>query len=106
MLQSKRSKFIAGIVLDLIGMGSYLLPGIGEITDLFWAPLAGFLMTRLYTGKSGVAAGVLTTIEEILPGMDFIPSFTIMWCYTYLIRSKDEEEKKIGHEGLGLKNEA
>lgn len=92
MFQSKRSKFIAGLLLDLIGMGSYIIPGFGEITDLGWAPIAGFLMTKLYPGKSGVAAGVLTTIEELMPGMDVIPSFTIMWCYTYLLKSKEEKE--------------
>lgn len=94
MFQSKRSKFISGLLLDLIGMGSYIIPGFGEITDLGWAPIAGFLMTKLYPGKSGVAAGVLTTIEELMPGMDVIPSFTIMWCYTYLFKSEENKEDK------------
>ncbi|AGC78183.1 hypothetical protein LX97_03020 [Nonlabens dokdonensis] len=93
MFQSKRSKLIAGILLDLIGIGSYLIPIFGEITDLGWAPIAGFIMTKLYPGKSGVAAGVLTTIEELMPGMDIIPSFTIMWCYTYLINPSEENNK-------------
>ncbi|WP_438968998.1 hypothetical protein [Nonlabens sp.] len=91
MFQSKRSKLIAGIVLDLIGMASVPL-GFTEILDLGWAPIAGYLMTKLYPGKSGVAAGVLTTIEELMPGMDVIPSFTIMWCYTYLLKSTDKKE--------------
>lgn len=94
MFQSKRSKLFAGILFDLIGMSSYIIPGIGEITDLGWAPIAGFLMTKLYPGKSGVAAGVLTTIEELMPGMDIIPSFTIMWCYTYLLKFKEKSDKK------------
>jgi hypothetical protein len=92
MFQSKRSKLIVGLLLDLIGMGSYIIPGFGEITDLAWAPIAGYLMTKLYPGKSGVAAGVITTIEELMPGMDVIPTFTIMWCYTYLIKSKEKQE--------------
>ena len=84
MFQSKRSKLIAGILFDLVGMGSYIIPGFGEIT-------------KLYPSKSGVAAGVLTTIEELLPGMDIIPSFTLMWCYTYLISSNKvhEEDKTV-----------
>lgn len=97
MFQSKRSKLIAGILFDLVGMGSYIIPVFGEITDLGWAPIAGYLMTKLYPSKSGVAAGVLTTIEELMPGMDIIPSFTLMWCYTYLISSNKvhEEDKTV-----------
>ncbi|WP_339685281.1 hypothetical protein [uncultured Nonlabens sp.] len=94
MFHSKRSKLVAGVVFDLIGMSSLLGFGILEFTDLAWAPIAGYLMTKLYPGKSGVAAGVVTTIEELLPGLDVIPSFTIMWCYTYLIKSGRGDNKK------------
>ncbi|WP_298955601.1 hypothetical protein [uncultured Nonlabens sp.] len=94
MFQSKRSKLIIGIILDLIGIASVPL-GFTEILDLGWAPIAGYLMTRLYPGKSGVTAGVLTTIEELMPGMDVIPSFTIMWCYTYLIKSGKVKEENV-----------
>lgn len=89
MFQSKRSKLIIGIILDLIGMASIPL-GITEVLDVIWAPFSGYLMTRLYPGKAGVAAGIINTVEELLPGMDIIPSFTIMWCYTYLIKSKKQ----------------
>lgn len=94
MFDSKRSKLVAGIVLDLIGMSSLLGFGILEVTDLIWAPIAGYLMTKLYPGKSGAVASVFTTIEELLPGLDVIPSFTMMWCYTYLIKSKSDPVKK------------
>ncbi|MFT4838781.1 MAG: hypothetical protein ACJAWA_002108 [Nonlabens sp.] len=94
MFHSKRSKLVAGLVFDFIGMSSLLGFGILEFTDLAWAPIAGYLMTKLYPGKSGVAAGVVTTIEELLPGLDVIPSFTIMWCYTYLIKSKRYSNKE------------
>jgi hypothetical protein len=94
MFHSRRSKLVASIVFDLIGMSSLLGFGILEFTDMAWAPIAGYLMTKLYPGKSGVAAGVFTTIEELLPGLDVIPSFTIMWCYTYLIKSGRDGNKK------------
>jgi len=89
MFESKRSKLFFGIIFDLVGMASYLIPGIGEFTDIGWAPVAGYLMTRLYPGKAGVAAGIITTIEELVPGLDIIPSFTIMWVYTYLIKKEN-----------------
>ncbi|QJP35143.1 hypothetical protein F0365_12465 [Nonlabens sp. Ci31] len=93
MFHSKRSKLVAGVIFDLIGMSSLLGFGILEFADLAWAPIAGYLMTKLYPGKSGVAAGIFTTVEELLPGLDVIPSFTIMWCYTYLIKSEKESNK-------------
>lgn len=94
MFHSKRSRLISGVILDLIGMLSLLGYGVLEFMDLVWAPLAGYLMTKLYPGKSGVAAGIITTIEELLPGVDIIPSFTIMWCYTYLIKSGRGSDKE------------
>ncbi|WP_124981460.1 hypothetical protein [Nonlabens xiamenensis] len=97
MLTSKRSKLFAGLVFDAIGMASYLVPGWGELTDVAWAPIAGYLMTKLYPSKTGVAAGVFTAIEEMIPGLDIIPSFTIMWFYSYVIKSKsvDEKDKQV-----------
>lgn len=91
MLQTKRSKLIAGIIFDLIGMSSYILPFIGELTDVIWAPISGYLMTRLYPGKAGVWAGAFTTIEELTPGLDVIPSFTIMWLYVYVIKGEKDQ---------------
>lgn len=92
MFKSKRSKLIFGIIFDLIGMASYIIPGLGETTDLGWAPIAGFLMTRMYPGKTGVAAGIIATVEELVPGLDIIPTFTITWMYIYLIKKEDVEQ--------------
>lgn len=78
---------ILGLLLDGIGMLSFVIPGIGEFSDVIWAPLAGWLMTRMYKGRVGQVAGVIAFLEELLPGFDFIPSFTLMWLYTYLLKS-------------------
>ena len=43
-------------------------------------------MTRMYKGKVGQAAGIFTFVEEIIPGFDIIPSFTLMWLYTYVFK--------------------
>ena len=82
-----------GLLFDALGMLSFVLPGIGEFSDVIWAPLAGWLMTRMYKGKIGQAAGVVTFVEELIPGLDVIPTFTIMWVYTYLLSGK--KGKKI-----------
>ncbi|MBT8297282.1 MAG: hypothetical protein KJO52_03035 [Maribacter sp.] len=90
MSKNKNKKYqtlLLGLVFDGIGMLSFAVPFIGDFSDIIWAPLAGWLMTRLYKGKIGKAAGVFTFIEEIMPGLDVVPSFTIMWIYTYLLKS-------------------
>ncbi len=76
---------LLGLLFDLMGMLSFFIPGIGEFSDIIWAPLAGWLMTRMYKGVAGKTAGVITFVEEILPGMDIIPTFTLMWLYTFVL---------------------
>lgn len=87
MRDNKIRNLLLGLLLDAIGMLSYIFPGIGEFLDIIWAPIAGWLMTRMYKGKIGQAAAVVTFIEEMIPGMDVIPSFTIMWFYTYVLKA-------------------
>jgi hypothetical protein len=88
----KLRNLFLGLLFDGIGMLSFVIPGIGEFSDVIWAPVAGWLMTRLYKGKIGRAAGVITFIEEMLPGLDIVPTFTIMWIYTYVVKSVKKEE--------------
>lgn len=86
-IKDKKYKHLfLGLLFDGIGMLSFALPFIGDFSDVIWAPLAGWLMTRMYKGKIGQAAGVVTFIEEIIPGLDVVPTFTIMWIYTYVIK--------------------
>ncbi len=80
---SKNKKLILGIVFDLIGMITFI--------DIVWAPISGYLMTKLYQGRSGKVAGIVTFLEEILPGFDIIPSFTIMWFYTYVFKTGENK---------------
>ncbi len=88
MDNNKRTRnLILGLIFDAVGMLSFMIPGIGEFTDIIWAPLSGWLMTRLYKGKAGKVAGIINFVEELLPGLDIIPSFTLMWLYTYVLSS-------------------
>ncbi|MEO9513975.1 MAG: hypothetical protein ABJN84_05365 [Flavobacteriaceae bacterium] len=91
MTEEKDPKYrnlLLGLLFDGIGMLSFVIPGIGEFSDVIWAPLAAWLMTRLYKGKIGQAAGVVTFVEELVPGLDIVPTFTLTWIYTYLIGKK------------------
>ena len=67
------------IIMDMIGYASYAIPVLGEISDIFWAPLSAIIFFLSFGGWKGALGGIGNLIEEILPGTDFIPSFTIMW---------------------------
>jgi len=83
----KHKKLVLSLILDAIGMIPFI--------DLLWAPLSAYLMTKLYKGSTGKLAGIFTFIEEIIPGTDFIPSFTIMWLYTYVFSSDRTSKNTI-----------
>lgn len=79
-------KLILGIIFDLIGMASYLLPVVAEVTDIIWAPIAAFSLSMMYKGSIGKIGGIVAFIEEIVPGLDFIPTFTLTWLYEYFTK--------------------
>ncbi|OXA77211.1 hypothetical protein B0A58_05890 [Flavobacterium branchiophilum NBRC 15030 = ATCC 35035] len=79
----KYMKLILGIIFDIVGMLSYILPGLGEFTDVIWAPISGIIMTKMYHGTTGKVAGFIEFIEEIVPGIDVIPTFTLTWIFVY-----------------------
>lgn len=83
----KNKKLAFSIIFDAVGYTSYVFP----LIDIGWAPLSAYLMTKLYKGKKGKIAAVITFIEEALPGFDFIPTFTLMWLYTYIFKGKNKE---------------
>ena len=79
---NKKTKLILGIVFDLIGMLSIIFPPI----DFIWAPASAFIMIKMYKGNVGKAAGIISFIEEAIPGLDFFPSFTLTWLYVYVLK--------------------
>lgn len=88
----KYKQLLLGLFFDGIGMLSFAIPFIGEFSDIVWAPLSAWLMTRMYKGKIGQVAGIITFIEEIVPGFDLIPSFTLMWLYTYVFKRVENNQ--------------
>jgi hypothetical protein len=65
--------------MDLIGCATYAIPLLGEFADIIWAPISAIIFFVTFGGWKGALGGIGNFIEEILPGTDFIPSFTIMW---------------------------
>ena len=87
----KIGKLILSIIFDLVGMLSYIIPGIAETTDVIWAPISGMLLVAMYKGKTGKVAGVIGTLEELIPFTDIIPTFTITWFYENYLDKKNNK---------------
>ena len=79
---SKRKLLLLSLFFDAIGMLSYIFPPI----DFVWAPLSSFLMVKLYKANVGKLGAVVSFVEEAVPGLSFIPSFTIVWVYVHFIQ--------------------
>ena len=75
----KQPSLIFCILMDIIGYATYAIPGLGEFADILWAPISSVIFMATFGGWKGAVGGVGNFLEEILPGTDFIPSFTIMW---------------------------
>ena len=93
-MNQKNKLLRKGIILDLIGMSTMFIPFAGMFIDILWAPYAAKQMSEMYEGKKGKIASILVFIEEILPGLDFIPTFTLMWLYTF-VWNKEEQLQTI-----------
>lgn len=94
MKNFKKTLLIKGLAYDAIGMATYAIPLIGPFLDLLWAPYAAKLMSEMYPGKKGKIASVIVFLEEILPGTDVIPTFTLMWLYTFVWK-KEKSGKEV-----------
>lgn len=86
---------LKGVLFDLIGMLTMAIPVVGPFLDLAWAPYAAKQMGKMYPGRNGKIASILVFIEEILPFTDIIPSFTLMWVYTYLRSSQPQRSARV-----------
>lgn len=84
-MNNKYKKLLLSILLDVIGFIPFLP------FDFFWAPISSYIMTKMYKGKEGKIAAVVSFLEEIFP-LDIIPTFTIMWIYSYLINKRKNEK--------------
>lgn len=85
----KQPSLIFCILMDLVGYATYALPVLGEIGDVIWAPLSSLIFMATFGGVKGVLGGFGNFLEEILPGTDFIPSFTIMWFMQNMQKKND-----------------
>ena len=88
MEKSKFRLLRSGIVLDAIGMLTMFIPIVGPLLDILWAPYAAKKMSEMYKGKEGKIASIIVFVEEVLPVTDVIPTFTLMWLYTFVWKAQ------------------
>lgn len=88
-MNKKYKLLLLSILFDAIGMLSFVIPGIGEFSDVIWAPVSVYFITKMYKGTVGKVGGVISFLEEIgIFGTDLLPTFTLTWLYTYLIKKE------------------
>ena len=88
-MNKKQPSLIFCILMDVIGYATYAIPFLGEFADILWAPVSSMIFMKIFGGWKGALGGVGNFIEELLPGTDFIPSFTIMWFIQNMGRKKN-----------------
>lgn len=82
------------LLMDLLGCASYAVPLLGEVSDVVWAPISALIFYRMFGGPIGGFGGVFNFIEELFPGLDFIPTFTISRMVVYFTNQWQENRKK------------
>ncbi|MFT4612496.1 MAG: hypothetical protein ACJA1H_001836 [Glaciecola sp.] len=84
-------KLLIGILFDAMGYVSFIFPPF----DFVWAPTSAWLMTKLYRGRTGKIAATISFVEEAMPMLDIIPTFTLMWLYTFVFSSENGDEEIV-----------
>jgi hypothetical protein len=89
------SKLLICVAIDILGSSNELVPVVGEVVDLIWAPLAATLLRSLFGGSNVIL--ILELAEEILPFTDVLPLATICWVVdTFLVDSELAKLLQLG----------
>lgn len=81
-------KLIISIILDILGLASYFIPFLGEISDIVWFAVES---AWIYFAYKSTKFAVLGGLEEALPFTDILPMCTIAHYYTSKKEIKGKE---------------
>lgn len=107
--ERKKFDLIASLAIDAVGMASFALPALAEVSDVVLAPILSILIFAVHRTTFGAIAGF---IEEIIPFTDIIPTATLIWLYRYVLNGdktmrdfagKSDKKKKIIEDVLNEK---
>lgn len=90
MKKLKNKLLLKGLLYDAIGMASSFIPVVGPFLDIVWAPYAVKKMREMYPNNKGKIASIILFVEEILPVTDVVPTFTLMWLYTFVWKKEED----------------
>jgi len=79
----------ACLVMDILGCVFVMIPLIGPIVEALFAPISAIIYFRMFGVRRGLFGGIFNFVEELIPGMDFIPTFTISWFIHYAKQKKE-----------------
>ncbi|MFX1535545.1 MAG: hypothetical protein ACFFDI_15065 [Promethearchaeota archaeon] len=77
---------LLSIIIDLIGLATFLLFPLSEVGDILWAGISGFFIYQMYGSRKIALFGA---IEEILPISDIIPTATLTWFYFFFFKKEE-----------------
>ena len=83
------------LVMDFLGYATYAVPFFGEFLDILWAPVSALIFFRMFGGVRGIFGGAFNFFEELMPGLDFIPTFTITWILQYFRQNKPVQNVQV-----------
>lgn len=87
-MKKQQTSLVFCLLMDALGYATYAIPFFGELGDVIWAPISALVFYFTFGGKKGAAGALFNFVEELLPGLDFIPSFTLMWAWNYFSSKK------------------
>jgi len=94
-MKKSQPSLVFCIAMDILGYATYAVPFIGEFADLIWAPISAMIFFKTFGGVKGAFGGVFNFIEELLPGLDFIPTFTLTWFWQYYANRKSVNKFQV-----------
>jgi hypothetical protein len=86
--QKPMPSLLACLLFDFVGYASFGVPILGEFLDIVWAPVSALIFWKMFGFRKGFLGGAFSFFEELMPGLDFIPTFTINWFLLYFKRNK------------------
>jgi hypothetical protein len=84
-MTKKQPSLVFCIIMDVLGFATYAVPGFGELADIVFAPVSAIVFYFMFGSWKGA---LFNFTEEVLPGTDFIPTFTIAWFWNYISARK------------------
>ena len=77
------------LLMDILGCVFVMIPLIGPVIEMLFAPISAIIYFRMFGMRRGFFGGIFNFVEELIPGLDFIPTFTISWFVQYAKQKKE-----------------